>query len=63
MPGFDGALGDGDEEEQVERCEDCGFAWESVRPIEVGDRARDGALRIAELMQMDAVTDRPEPNR
>ena len=63
MPGFDGALGDSDEEEQVERCEDCGFAWESVPAIEVGDRARHGALRIAELMQMDAVTDRPEPNR
>jgi DinB family protein len=47
----------------MERCEDCGFAWESVPASDVGERTRRGALRIAELLQADGVARRPEPNR
>ena len=34
----------------MERCEDCGFVWESVPASDVGERTRRGA-RIAELLQ------------
>src|SRR6476620_4068914 len=47
----------------MERCEDCGFEWESIPASEVGERTRQGALRIAELLQADGVVQRSEPNR
>jgi hypothetical protein len=47
----------------MERCEDCGFAWESVPASDVGERTRRGALRIAELLQADGVAQRSAPDR
>ena len=47
----------------MERCEICGFAWDSVPTSEISERARSGALTIAALLQGDGVAQRPAPNR
>jgi hypothetical protein len=48
----------------VERCEDCGFAWETVPDTDIGPRVVGGAAALAEVLLTDPLpTERPRAGR
>lgn len=49
----------------MERCEDCGFAWETVSRDEIAARVETGTAVIAQLLagNPDGVGVRPSPER
>jgi hypothetical protein len=55
----------GHPERHPERCEECGFVWESVRADEVPSRVLEAAARVAaRTRSVDGdVTQRPSPQR
>jgi hypothetical protein len=50
--------------DEIERCEGCGFVWESVPASDVSTRISDGAAALAALLAAGPpVTVRPSPGR
>ena len=49
----------------MERCEDCGFAWDEVGHGEIGRRITSGTAAIADLLTAEPVRarERPGPER